>query len=28
MLLPRIHNHPLYRAVKTAGSRLGLNLHE
>jgi len=28
MLLPRIHDHPLYRIIKSAGQRIGLNLHE
>jgi len=28
MLLPRIHNHPFYQVMKSAGRRIGLNLHE
>jgi len=27
-LLPRIHNHPVYRVMQTAFRRMGLRLHE
>jgi hypothetical protein len=27
-LLPRIHKHPLYRVVKSAGRHIGVHLHD